>query len=126
MKSQTTPLEHRRLESAVEQACDRALEELTNTRVEQAELARQAVRLGALLAGNGTASQREQGIRDLIEAVVSASERGESRFAELAAALARAGIDTRSVAAASQGAGQVQAEADGEDHGEARTDLTGF
>lgn len=116
MNAQTTPSGLSQFESALVQACDRALEELTITRLEQAELARQAAQLGALLAGNGTASQREQGIRDLIEALVSASGRSEGRFAELAAALAQAGISARSAAVASGAEGQA----------EARTDLTGF
>ena len=128
MKSRTTSSNLPQFESAVAQACDRALEELTITRLEQAELARQASHLGALLAGNGTASQREQGVRDLIEALVNASERGEARFAELAAALAQAGISARSVApeGESKARGEIQAEDQAEGLAEGRTDLTGF
>lgn len=132
MNAQTTPSGLSQFESNLVQACDRALEELTLTRLEQAELARQAAHLGALLAGNGTASQREQGIRDLIEALVRASGRSELRFAELAAALAQAGISARSAAAGAEdrAQGEIRAErlgqAQAEGQAEARTDLTGF
>ena len=69
---------------------ERVREEVRNAQAELAELARMASQVGAMLAGNASASQREQGIRDLIDAVGRTCARSSFRLDEIAAAHGRA------------------------------------
>ncbi|HEY5633469.1 MAG TPA: hypothetical protein VIT02_06885 [Burkholderiaceae bacterium] len=77
-------------QSAPAQSSGRVQDEVRNAQAELAELARMASQLGAMLAGNASASQREQGVRDLIDAVGRACARSSFRLDEIAAAHRRA------------------------------------
>ena len=68
-----------------------ALDEVERARAEQAELARMAQRVGESLTNNTSASQREQGVRDLVAAVASTCDRTATRLVEIMGALVEAG-----------------------------------
>ncbi len=67
-----------------------ALEEAEHARTEQAELARMAARVAETLTDNTSASQREQGVRDLVAAVASTCDRTGTRLVEITRALVEA------------------------------------